>query len=206
MFYKNQTYFLYRLRQEQLKQIIFPLGSLTKTEAREIAEKNNLPVSTKPDSMDFYSGDYNDLIGAPDKPGDIVDTQGKILGEHRGYWRYTVGQRKGLGVAAERPLYVLELNACKNEVIVGYEEETLCAGLLANNLNWLIAEKPAEMSVSVKIRSAQKEFPAKIIPRDDYIEVRFAEPQKAVTPGQSVVVYDGEYLAGGGVITEALCK
>jgi len=202
---KDQTYFLYRLQQEQLKQIIFPLGGLLKTEVRDIAKKNNLPVSDKPDSQDFYSGDYNDLIGLPDKTGNIVDTQGKILGKHNGYWHYTVGQRKGLGIAAERPLYVLELDACKNEVLVGYEEETLCAGLVAENLNWLIAEKPEKMSAMVKIRSAQKEFPAEIIPCGaDSIEVRFAEPQKAVTRGQSVVVYDGEYVAGGGVITEAL--
>ena len=202
---KDQTYFLYRLRQEQLKQIIFPLGGLLKSEVRDIAKKNNLPVSGKPDSQDFYSGDYNDLIAAPDKPGNIVDTSGKVLGAHNGYWHYTVGQRKGLGIAAERPLYVLNLDACKNEVLVGYEEETLCAGLIADNLNWLIAEKPEQMSAWVKIRSAQKEFPAEIIPHGaDSIEVRFAEPQKAVTKGQSVVVYDGESVAGGGVITQPL--
>jgi tRNA-specific 2-thiouridylase len=203
---KDQTYFLYRLKQEQLADILFPLGGLTKEAVRKIARENNLPVSDKPDSQDFYSGDYNDIIGASDKPGNIVDTQGKILGQHNGYWHYTIGQRKGLGIAAERPLYVLELDACKNEVIVGYEEETLCSGLIAANLNWVITEKPVEMSALVKIRSMQKEFPAEIIPRDiDCIEVRFAIPQKAVTKGQSVVVYDGEYVAGGGVITEALC-
>jgi tRNA-specific 2-thiouridylase len=202
---KDQTYFLYRLKQEQLAQIIFPLGGLTKVEVRKIARENNLPVSDKPDSQDFYSGDYNDLLGAADKPGNIVDTHGKVLGTHNGYWHFTIGQRKGLGVAAERPLYVLDFNVPKNEVIVGYEEETLRRGLIADNLNWLIAEKPERMFTQIKIRSAQQEFPAEIIPRaDNTIEARFAEPQKAVTRGQSVVVYDGEYVLGGGVISEAL--
>ncbi|MDR1453232.1 MAG: tRNA 2-thiouridine(34) synthase MnmA [Candidatus Margulisbacteria bacterium] len=202
---KDQTYFLYRLKQEQLAQIIFPLGGLTKTEVREIARQNKLPVSAKPDSQDFYSGDYSDLIGAADKTGNIVDARGKILGTHNGYWHFTIGQRKGLGVAAERPLYVLDLNAAKNEVLVGYEEETLCRGLVADNINWLIAEKPERMSARIKIRSAQKEFPAEIIPRgDNTIEARFAAPQKAVTRGQSVVVYDSEHVLGGGIIKEAL--
>ncbi|GBR77374.1 tRNA-specific 2-thiouridylase MnmA [Candidatus Termititenax dinenymphae] len=201
---KDQTYFLYRLKQEQLAQVIFPLGGLTKTEVRKIAKDNNLPVSAKPDSQDFYSGDYNDLIGIPDKPGNIVDTQGKVLGTHNGYWHYTIGQRKGLGIAAESPLYVLELDACKNEVIVGCEAETLCSGLIADDLNWLISEQPEKMSAMVKIRSAQKEFPAEIIPKNNGIEVKFASPQKAVTKGQSVVVYQGDYVAGGGVITTPL--
>ncbi|MDR2428877.1 MAG: tRNA 2-thiouridine(34) synthase MnmA, partial [Candidatus Margulisbacteria bacterium] len=164
---KDQTYFLYRLKQEQLAQIIFPLGDLTKDEVRKIARENNLPVSAKPDSQDFYSGDYSDLIGAPDKAGNIVDASGKIWGTHNGYWHFTIGQRKGLGVAAERPLYVLDIDAANNEVIVGYEEETLCRGLLADNINWLIAEKPERISAQIKIRSAQQEFPAEIIPRED---------------------------------------
>ncbi|MDR2431707.1 MAG: tRNA 2-thiouridine(34) synthase MnmA [Candidatus Margulisbacteria bacterium] len=204
---KDQTYFLYRLRQEQLERIIFPLGGLTKEEARGVAKKNNLPVSAKPDSQDFYSGDYSDLIGAPDRTGNIVDTRGKIWGTHNGYWHYTIGQRKGLGVAAKRPLYVLDLNACRNEVIVGCAEETLCSGLLANDLNWLISAQPQKMSALVKVRSAQQEFPAEIIPlAENKIEVRFASPQKSIARGQSVVVYQDDYVAGGGVIQEALCK
>ncbi|MDR1997486.1 MAG: tRNA 2-thiouridine(34) synthase MnmA [Candidatus Margulisbacteria bacterium] len=207
---KDQTYFLYRLQQAQLAQIIFPLGNLTKTAVRKIAAENKLPVSAKPDSQDFYSGDYTDLLDAADRPGNIVDAGGKVLGRHKGFWHYTIGQRKGLGLAAERPLYVLDIDACRNEVLVGYEKETFASGLLAADLNWLIAEKPEKMSALVKIRSAQQEFPAEIIPQEETggrsrtIEVRFASPQKAVTRGQSVVVYQGEYVAGGGVIIQSL--
>ena len=106
--HKDQSYFLYRLKQEQLKHIILPLGEYTKDKIREIARENHLEAADKPDSQDFYGGDYNELLGVKEKVGNIVDTNGKVLGQHKGIWNYTIGQRKGIGISAPEPLYVLE--------------------------------------------------------------------------------------------------
>ena len=121
---KDQSYFLYRLSQEQIARHLFPVGDMTKAEVRAFAREYGLAAADKPDSQDFYSGDTAELIGAPDRPGDIVDESGNVLGRHTGFWKYTVGQRKGIGVAAAEPLYVVELDACRNRVVVASQSGT----------------------------------------------------------------------------------
>ena len=198
---KDQSYFLYRLNQEQLSNIIFPLGAYSKEQIREIALKNGLITANKPDSQDFYDGDYNDLLNVEAKKGNIVDVEGKILGTHQGIWNYTVGQRKGLPGGACEPLYVLELRECANEVVVGFAKNTLKQALVANNPNWIL--KPTmPLKISVKIRSTQAPIEADLKEDGGKLIVEFKEPQKSVTPGQSVVFYDGDIVLGGAIIEE----
>lgn len=199
---KDQTYFLYRLNQSQLSRVLFPLGDYTKKEVKKIAQQNNLPVYDKPESQDFYCGDYNELLEVAAKEGNIVDRQGNILGKHNGIWNYTLGQRKGLGIAARKPLYVIELDKEKNEVIVGFEEETLNKTLIAGNLNWIAFESPREeMKIQAKIRSSQALKSVTVKPlNENEVLVEFDESQKAVTPGQSIVFYQDDIVLGGGII------
>lgn len=195
---KDQSYFLYRLKPKQLENLLFPLGGFTKDKIRAIAKENGLKVSEKPDSQDFCIGDYSELLEVQDKPGNIVDTSGKILGTHSGIWNYTIGKRKGLGIAAAEPLYVLELRKGVNEVVVGFADETWKKGLVANDLNWI--SKPEKSNLSAKIRSTQSPMPVTVQVNGDEITVEFEELQKAVTPGQSIVLYDGNIVLGGGLI------
>ncbi len=198
---KDQSYFIYRLRQDQLENIIFPLGDYTKEEIREIAKSRGLEVHDKPDSQDFYGGDYNELLGVEEKEGNIVDKNGNILGKHKGIWNYTVGQRKGIGIAAPKPLYVLALDKEKNEVIVGEEDDTFKKGLIAQNLNWVsISELNEEIKATAKIRSAQTPVEVIVRPEGKDIYVEFLDLQKSITIGQSVVIYQDDVLLGGGVI------
>lgn len=199
---KDQSYFLYKLKQEQLKNIVFPLGEYTKDEIRQIAQKAGLDVADKPDSQDFYEGDYNELLGVKSKKGNIVTTDGKILGEHDGIWNYTIGQRKGLCISAPEPLYVLELRKDTNEVVVGYKDKTFKKSLTAIDLNWIYIDKLTEpMKVTAKIRSTQTPVDAEIIPvDDDCVKVVFDDYQKSIAIGQSVVFYSGDYVVGGGII------
>lgn len=198
---KDQTYFLYRLKQEQLSKIIFPLGNYTKEQIRNIAKDNGLNVADKPDSQDFYDGDYNELLQISKQEGNIVDLSGKILGKHKGIWNYTIGQRKGLGVSSTSPLYVLELRKQKNEVVLGPLDKTFKNSLIAVNINWISIETlESERKCFAKIRSTQKPVPVKIIPEDKSVKVIFEEPQKSIAAGQSVVFYDGETVLGGGII------
>ncbi|MDR1326872.1 MAG: tRNA 2-thiouridine(34) synthase MnmA [Heliobacteriaceae bacterium] len=211
---KDQSYFIYRLKPEQLENIVLPLGGFTKDEIRAIAKENGLQTSDKPDSQDFYSGDYNELLEIQDKPGNIVDKDGQILGTHNGIWNYTIGQRKGIGIAAAEPLYVLELRKDTNEVVVGFADETWKRGLTANDLNWIVNPHPAAGLTSVghllpegegsfltaKIRSTQSPVPVTVQVNGDEIAVEFEELQKSVTPGQSIVLYDGDIVLGGGII------
>ena len=203
---KDQSYFLYRLSQEQLKNIIMPLGSYTKEEIREIAIKNNLLTAKKPDSQDFYAGEYTDILNIPEKEGNIVDTKGNILGKHKGFWNYTVGQRKGLKISAKEPLYVLELNKDKNEVIVGFIDETFKRQLIAKNVNLIVPiEEDKEIKVSIKIRSAQKPQEGKILlKKDRSILATFNEFQKSIAVGQSAVFYNNDIVIGGGIIDKIL--
>lgn len=202
---KDQSYFLYRLQQDQLKNIILPLGTYTKDEIRKIAKENGLDAADKPDSQDFYAGDYNDLLQITEKEGNIVDTEGKVLGRHKGFWNYTIGQRKGLGVSSTEPLYVLALKKDTNEVVVGALDKTFKKSLIASNLNKIV-EGGFDVSrkAQAKIRSTQQPVDVTINPLEpDRIEVVFDEYQKSIALGQSVVLYDQDVVLGGGIIDSA---
>lgn len=200
---KDQSYFLYRLTQNQLKKACFPLGGMTKEEVRVLAEKGGIPVKYKEESQDFYSGDYGDLISSEEAPGNIVDLDGNVLGQHKGIWNYTIGQRKGLGISHCNPLYVIEINPEKNEVVLGEKDSLKSQGLKAKNIN-IIYDKIPE-TAEAKIRSASPTVPCAITSHsNEEFTVNFFDQQLAVTPGQSVVIYDGEYVIGGGVISEVI--
>ncbi len=202
---KDQSYFIYRLQQEQLSQILLPLGEYTKEQVRNIARKYGLEVSDKPDSQDFYTGDINDILQTPPQIGNFVDKNGKILGQHQGIWNFTIGQRRGLGISADRPLYVIGLNKENNEVILGYAEEGMKSALIAKDLTWLsVSPFTAETEIFVKVRSSQQPIPAIYQPNSDETAViHFFDKQKAVAAGQSVVFYDENgFVLGGGIINE----
>ena len=202
---KDQSYFLYRLKQEQLSNIILPLGAYTKDQIRQIAKENGLEVAEKADSQDFYDGDYNELLEIKEKEGNIVDLDGKILGTHKGIWNFTIGQRKGIGVSSTEPLYVLELRKDTNEVVIGPADKTFKKSLIAVNINWIgIDDLTSEKKVSAKIRSTQQPTPAVIKPAGDKVEVIFDDLQKSIAIGQSVVFYDEDIVLGGGVIDEVM--
>ena len=198
---KDQSYFLYRLKQDQLARVILPLGQYTKDEIRAIAKAHRLEVAEKPDSQDFYGGDYNELLNFEEKEGNIVDLSGKVLGKHKGFWNYTIGQRKGLGVSATEPLYVLALRKDTNEVVVGFADKTFKKSLIANNLNWVAIEDLTEKRrAQAKIRSTQQPVDVSLIPHGDSVEVVFDDLQKSIAIGQSAVFYDGNIVLGGGII------
>ena len=199
---KDQSYFLYRLKQEQLENILLPLGDYTKDEIRKHAKMFGLEVANKLDSQDFYSGDYNELLEVEPKKGNIVDISGKILGEHDGIWNYTIGQRKGLGISSAEPLYVIELRHESNEVVVGFKDKTFSDSLIAYDMNWVSIDKlEKEITCQAKIRSTQTPTNVTIFPQEnDEIYVKFEDMQKSIAPGQSVVLYDGDIVLGGGII------
>lgn len=203
---KDQSYFIHRLKQEQLARVLFPLGDKEKAEIREIAKEVGFKIHDKPDSQDFYSGDINDILEAKPKQGNFVTTDGKVLGQHNGIWNYTVGQRKGLGISAERPLFVLGFNKDKNEVILGFEEDNIKHSLIASRFSWLSVagiEKPTD--VRVKVRSAQTPTEATVTPiSETEVRVEFHHPQRGIACGQSAVLYDEEMVLGGGIIEEVL--
>ena len=203
---KDQTYFIYRLTQKQLSKVLFPIGKMTKHEVREIAAKINIPLSEKEESQDFYSGDYKDLLNMKDTPGDIINRKGTVLGKHNGFWNYTIGQRKGLGVAYSEPLYVLSLNKESNTVVVGIREEVMNSSFIVNDLNWIAIESLAgPMEVSVKIRSAQNAAGARIEPFEkESVKVTFHLPNDSISPGQSAVFYQEDLVVGGGVIEKVM--
>ncbi|MBN1983859.1 MAG: tRNA 2-thiouridine(34) synthase MnmA, partial [Chitinivibrionales bacterium] len=200
--HKDQSYFLYRLSQEQLATTLFPLGAFEKTTVRSIAAQAGLPVHDKVESQDFYSGDYTDLISGNRTPGEIVDTAGTVLGIHNGIMNFTIGQRKGLGIAIGRPLYVVGLDSNKNRVIVGDKKFLENHGLKATQLNIITDHIPQQ--ASVKIRSTASAVACRCwIDKEQSpatLTVEFEQPQSAVTPGQSAVVYDGDTVCGGGFI------
>ena len=202
--HKDQSYFLYRLTQDQLAHTLFPLGGYTKEQVREMARSRGLAVAEKSDSQDFYAGDYADLLGQAPKKGNIVLPDGKILGHHQGYWNYTIGQRKGLGIAYPEPLYVADIDPQKNEVIVGPVGMTLKSECRVTDWVWGRAKPIPEnpLRVEAKFRSSGRTVPATVVRQDKNLKVLFDEPQKAVTRGQSVVFYDGDVVLGGGIITE----
>jgi len=203
---KDQSYFLYRLTQEQLKNILFPLGELTKNEVRTLAKSYGLEVSDKPESQDFYAGSIDDLLDMPPKKGHFVSRDGKILGDHTGVWHFTLGQRKGLGISAPRPLYVIELRPETNEVVLGYVEEGLKSQIALNNMTWLsVPFERKDRDVYVKVRSTQTPVRAVFTPKNETEGmISFFEKQKNPAPGQSAVLYDEDGLVlGGGVIQKA---
>lgn len=206
---KDQSYVLYSMTQEQLKHTLFPLGELTKPQVREIAEQHAFLNAKKHDSQDICfvtNGNYGDFIvqytGKNYPAGEFVDTGGRVLGRHQGVIHYTVGQRKGLGVSAPVPLYVCSIDPAKNQIVLGAEKELYTEKLIARDINLIsvpFLDEPKRLKV--KIRYRQPEQWATVIQRNaDTLEVQFEEPQRAVTKGQAVVLYDGDIVVGGGTI------
>ena len=206
---KDQSYVLYSLTQEQLSMLYLPLGELTKTETRAIAEQNGFVNAAKRDSQDICfvpDGKYAEFIerrtGKSYPSGDFVDEEGNVLGEHKGIIRYTIGQRKGLGLALPHPMYVKEKNLEENKVILCENEALFSKELTATDVNLISTDRiEGKMRVSARVRYNQKEQPATVTqPDGDRIRVVFDEPQRAVCKGQAVVLYDGDTVVGGGVI------
>jgi tRNA-specific 2-thiouridylase len=214
---KDQTYFLFGLTQEQLSRTRFPLGHMNKPQVRELARQHGLALAEKPDSQEICfvpGGDYKRFIDAyltdqgealPDTSGELVTTDGKVIGHHEGIHNFTVGQRKGLGVATGSPLYVIQINGEKGQVTVGGGEDLMSRQLIARQINWIsIDELRAPMRITAKIRHRHEPAPAVIeSTANGEVLVTFDEPQRAVTPGQAVVFYDGDVVTGGGWIAEA---
>ena len=211
---KDQSYVLFGLSRELLPQLLFPIGGCPKDQIRALARDAGLGVADKPDSVEICfvpGGDHADFIRnrRPElaTAGNIVDTAGKVLAEHDGFERFTVGQRKGLGFAAGERRYVLEIVPSRNEVVIGEREELLAWGLRASRVNWLIdlPPSPSPLMCHAKIRYRNAGSPATVTPlADGGAMVKFAEPQSAVTPGQAVVFYEGSRVLGGGWIEEAV--
>ena len=206
---KDQTYALYNLTQDKLKRTLMPVGEYSKEEIRAIAEKIHLKVASKPDSQDICfvpDGDYAEFIRRESKKevpeGNFVSTDGKILGRHKGITHYTVGQRKGLGLSLGHPAFVLEIRPETNEVVIGTNEESMTRFVKANRLNFMAVEDiEGEMRAFGKIRYNHKGAPCTVKRTgEDEILCTFDEPVRAVTPGQALVLYDGDYVLGGGTI------
>jgi tRNA-uridine 2-sulfurtransferase len=209
---KDQSYVLYHLTQSSLAHFLFPLGTYTKPEVRQLAEKLHLPVAHKPESQEICfvpDDDYASYLRlhCPSclHPGDIVDVSGKVLGRHNGVPLYTIGQRRGLGIAAATPLYVIRLDMARNQVVVGENQDVFAEGLIAGDLNWIEMDTLCHpVEAAVKIRYGKREGKALISPLPDHrVRVSFATSQRAVTPGQSVVFYAEDHVLGGGVIEKA---
>ena len=205
---KDQSYVLYNTPKELLEHILFPLGSFkSKDEIRNIAKENNMSVASKPDSQDICfipDGDYKKFLennsDLKENIGNII-LNGKIIGKHTGLYKYTVGQRKGLGIAHENPLYVIGFNKSNNELIVGEEKDLYVKSFKVKNYNLLLVDEINEpIKVNVKTRYKSKEYPAIISMDGNYINVEFDEPQKGITPGQSAVFYLDDIVLGGGII------
>ena len=210
---KDQSYFLFGLTQEQLSRTRFPLGNMSKPEVRDLAHHYGLALAEKPDSQEICfvpGGDYKRFIDAyldeqggelPDTSGELVTTSGEVIGTHAGIHNFTVGQRKGLGVATGSPLYVIELRGDRRQVLVGGEEELRSRTLRAHRLNWIAFETlDRPMRVKAKIRHRHEPADAEIRMDGDYAQVIFDEAQRAITPGQAVVFYQGDVVVGGGWI------
>lgn len=209
---KDQTYFLYTLTQHQLAHTLFPLGSLTKAEVRQIAQEQGFLNAKKRDSQDICfipDGDYPAFLqrytGKSYAPGDFLDQNGKIVGRHTGAAGYTLGQRKGLGLAMGEPVYVCDKDMTANTVTVGPNEALFKNTLIAENWNWIAFDELKEpIRISAKARSRMTEQSAWVYPEENGVaKVVFDEPQRAITPGQAVVLYDGETVIGGGTIKTA---
>jgi tRNA-specific 2-thiouridylase len=212
---RDQTYFLFGLTQPQLARTLFPLGGMLKPQVREVARSLGLPVAEKPDSQEICfvpNGDYAAFIDAyfrergverDASQGEIIDADGQILGEHAGVHHFTIGQRRGLGIAAREPLYVIATVPSEQRVVVGRNEDLLRGEMQVGGVNWISIAAPAQpVRAQVKIRNKHGAAPAWLIPGADpeHVEVRFDDPQRAITPGQGAVFYDGDLVLGGGWI------
>lgn len=205
---KDQSYVLYSLTQNQLAHIQFPIGTYSKTEIREIAENHNFLNARKKDSQDICfvpDGDYAKFIegylGKTYPKGNFIDINGNVLGEHQGIIRYTNGQRKGLGVAFGKPMYVADKNVKDNTVTLCTNEELFSSELIADDFNWLIPNPAKEIKCSARVRYNMNEQPATVYTLENgNVKIVFDEPQRAITRGQAAVLYDGETVLGGGTI------
>jgi tRNA-specific 2-thiouridylase len=211
---KDQTYFLFGLTQDQLSRTLFPLGEMQKPAVREMAAGHGLELAQKPDSQEICfipGGSYQSFLTAylaeqgetvPDSSGELVATSGEVVGRHEGIHAFTVGQRKGLGLSSPDPLYVLKIHPDSHKVEVGPDSQLLSTKLTANRLNWVSIPEPTEpIRVTIKIRHRHEPAPATLlVTGPDTIEATFDDPQRAITPGQSAVFYQGDEVAGGGWI------
>ncbi|HEY6120203.1 MAG TPA: tRNA 2-thiouridine(34) synthase MnmA [Pyrinomonadaceae bacterium] len=215
---KDQSYFLWELTQDQLSRAMFPLGEMSKPEARAAARVHGLAVAEKAESQEIcfvpdgnYAGFIDRYLEVENeshrlpRAGDIVDGTGTVLGRHRGIHHYTIGQRRGIGVAGERPIYVLSIDAKNNRVIVGETNELLQSAFVAAGVNWIACDNPgAAIRADVRIRYRHKEDAATITPMENRrVRVEFDSPQRAITPGQATVFYRGDEVVGGGWIVKA---
>lgn len=208
---KDQSYVLYNLTQDQLSKTIFPLGEYKKSEIREIAKEIGFAVASKPDSQEICFIDDNDHYrfikdhtGKEPSKGEFVDTQGNVIGYHEGITKYTIGQRRGLGISTGKPLFVLDIDAKNNRVILGDNQDLLCKEIYAEDLNWISIDKlDTPIKVKAKIRYKAKEDDATIEKiGNNKVKITFEREQRAPTQGQSVVFYDNDYVVGGGIITK----
>lgn len=199
---KDQSYFLYRLSPERLARTIFPLGEFSKGEVRRLAAERGLAVHNRPDSQDFYGGDYADLLGLPDREGTVVDAQGRVLGRHRGFWHFTPGQRKGLGACGPLPHYVLRVEPERNEVVVGPAEENSYPGCLIDDTVFHRPEPEPGTRLLARMRSSQPLREVIFAGRDERgrIRVDFVKAMSGLAPGQSLVFYQDDLVVGGGII------
>ena len=203
---KDQSYVLYALRQKEMEHLLFPMGLYRKSEARKMAQGLGLPVWDKEESQEtcfIFNGDYRHFLAerSSHQPGDIVDADGKVRGRHSGIAFYTVGQRRGLGVVSREPLYVLSIDRVSNRVVVGSDEQLLRSELVASEVSFVSGEAPKEpVEVTAKIRYKSPEARAMLYPEGERVRLVFEEPQRAITPGQAMVFYDGDVVLGGGII------
>jgi tRNA-specific 2-thiouridylase len=215
---KDQSYFLWELTQEQLSRSLFPLGEMSKPEVRSVARASHLAVAEKAESQEICfvpDGDYAGFIdryleaeGATERlpgAGEITNTRGEIVGGHQGIHRYTVGQRRGIGISNERPLYVVSIDAARNRVVVGEQDELLSDEFTAAGVNWIAFDEPAEAArAEVRVRYRHAPAPATIAPLPEgRARIKFDEPQRAITPGQATVFYRGDEVVGGGWIVKS---
>ena len=199
---KDQSYFLYRLNQDQLSRTLFPLGGYTKEQVRQMARERGLTVADKADSQDFYAGDYTDLLEQAPRVGKIVHVNGQVLGTHQGFWNYTIGQRKGLGIGWTEPLFVIDLDPETNVVVVGGADHTTVTGCLARQTVWNAAPLQGQKRVLARYRSSGRLVDAVIESAGESGDIRvlFDTPQRSVSRGQSVVFYENDVVLGGGII------
>jgi len=202
---KDQSYFLYTLTQEKLGQIIFPLGDRTKNEVKQVAKQGRLPTATRPsqDICFISQKNYGTFLSQtfPGTPGEVVDTEGTRLGQHQGIAFYTIGQRHGLGLASGKPLYIIKIESESNRIVLGHEEELYSQKLTAQKPHWISGKVPREPTTTkARIRYKSKEAEAVLFLSNGTVDVHFAQPQKAVTPGQAIVFYNMDEVLGGGII------